>query len=111
MPPKQSSLTLAGERVQFAGDFTPRFTPVQMKKSAEATRVGLAKLAKTPHGRKLIAFFNGPEYEIRVTEDPNEEAAGRAPQPGIATFMAAHDRGKVKVYDLILNPAFFSLPK
>ena len=39
--------------------------------------------------RRIIAFFRASEYEIRVTEDGEEKAAGRAPQPGIATLTAS----------------------
>lgn len=101
---------LAGERVRFNADGAPQFSKAQVLRTAEATRLGLAKWARTAHGRKLIAYFDAREYEIRVAEDSHERAAGRAPQPGIATLVAAYDHVKAKSYDLILNPAFFRLP-
>lgn len=108
---RPSALILAGERVRFAGDLTPRFTANQIAHSDAATRAGLARWARTQEGRKLLDFFSATEYEIRVEEDAGEEAAGRAPQPGIATLAAAQDHKRPKSYELILNPAYFSLPK
>lgn len=109
--PLKSAFILAGEPVRFERDFTPRFSPAQVKGTTEATRLGLAKWARTEHGRRLIAYFNAAEYAIHVTEDPHEESVGRAPQPGIATFMSVHDHSRIKQFDVILNPAYFSLPK
>ncbi len=102
---------LAGERIRFDAELRPQFTDNQVRNSAEATRAGLAKWAATEHGRKLILYFSSREYRIEVTEDSGESSAGRAPQPGIAALAAASDHKKTKVYNLILNPTFFQLPK
>ena len=104
------AIVLAGERVRFDGDFRPQFTANQIMNSAEATRAGLAKWAATEQGRKLIEFFGAREFEIRVIEDADERGAGRAPQPGLATLVAANDHARPKTYEVILNPAYFKLP-
>jgi len=104
------AIVLAGERVRFDGGFNPQFTDNQMRNSAEATRAGLAKWAATEHGRKLIEFFGAREFEIRVIEDADERGAGRAPQPGLATLVAANDHARPKTYEVILNPTYFKLP-
>lgn len=109
--PQNSAFILAGEPVRFERDFTPRFTPAQVKATSEATRLGLAKWARTAHGKRLIAYFSAAEYSIRVTENLEEESIGRAPQPGIATFLSVRDHSKVKQFNVILNPAYSSLPK
>ena len=106
-----SALVLAGDHVYFAAGGTPLFTQKQFRDTAEATRVGLAKWSRTEHGRRLIAYLDPREYAINVTEDAGENAPGRAPPPGIATLIAAHDHVKLKSYELILNPTFFRLPK
>jgi hypothetical protein len=95
---------LAGEAVRFDGDFRPQFTADQIRNSAEATRAGLARFAATPSGRDLIELFASKEFEVIVTEDSDAPGAGRAPQPGIATLVAAGDQSKTKSYDLVLNP-------
>jgi hypothetical protein len=102
---------LCGERVRFATNFQPRFTPKQLRESADATRDGLAKWARTAHGQRLIAFFDKGDYRINVTEDPFENGVGRAPQPGLATLASIHDRARVRTFDLILNPRYFKLPQ
>lgn len=96
---------LAGESVQFDAQFRPQFTAHQVEAISEATREGLARWTATEHGRKVIALLNRPEFQITVTEDAAEDGIGRAPQPGIATLLAASDHAKPKVYDVILNPA------
>jgi hypothetical protein len=110
IPTRDSAFVIAGERVRFSADMTPRFTPNQIRNSAASTRAGLAKWAKTGEGRRIIEFFRASEYEIRVTEDADEKAAGRAPEPGIATLTASRDHSRPKAYDLILNPPFFKMP-
>jgi hypothetical protein len=101
---------LAGEPVRFHGGSTPQFTDNQIRNSAEATRAGLEMWASTEQGRKLIAYFSSREFRITIIEDSSETGAGRAPQPGLATLVAASDHSRTKSYDLILNPTFFKLP-
>jgi hypothetical protein len=100
------AFVLAGERIRFDANLMPQFTDKQIHESAEATRAGLAKWASTDHGRRFIARFNRDEYEVLITENWMEEGIGRAPQPGLATLVAASDHSKIKAYDLILNPTF-----
>jgi hypothetical protein len=100
-----ATFLFAGEPLLFDDELRPRFTQHQVSGSAESIRVGLAKWATTAEGRKLIARFRTVEYEVTVTEDREDVAPGRAPQPGIATFITAGDPTKVKHYSLILNPA------
>lgn len=99
-----ATFLFAGKPVAFDADLRPRFTEHQMRRTAHSTRAGFVKWAATAEGRRLIARFQLPEYEIAMIEDGDDDAPGRAPQPGIATFMFAADGTKVKRYDLILNP-------
>jgi hypothetical protein len=102
---------LAGEPVHFDAQFRPQFTDRQVRNTTDATREGLARWAGTEQGQKLIEQFAAAEYEITITEDTSEGGIGRAPQPGIATLVAAGDHSKLKSYELILNPTFFKIPE
>jgi hypothetical protein len=102
---------LGGECVRFDSNLRPLFTADQVKNSSEATRAGFMRWAATAHGRQLIEYFNAAEYEVRITEDLDEEGIGRAPQPGIATLIAASDHAQKKSYELVLNPGFFRVPE
>jgi len=102
----ESGFRLAGERIRFDANATPAFTENQFTHSADATRSGLAKWATTPRGRSLILRFNSAEYDVTIREDDQDTGAGRAPQPALATLVAASDHTKTKPYDLILNPTF-----
>lgn len=106
-----SVIVIAGEAVRFDADLVPQFTPNQLMNSAVATRAGLARWAATVHGRELIESFDAAEYEIRITEDGDEEGVGRAPQPGLATLIASGDHSQKKSYELVLNPGFFRVPE
>ena len=99
-----ATFLFAGEPVAFDADLRPRFTEHQMRRTAQSTRSGFVKWAATAEGRRLITRFNSLEYEIAVIEDGDDDAPGRAPQPGIAAFMFAADGTKVKRYELVLNP-------
>lgn len=85
------------------------FTNRQLKHTAEATRAGFVKWATTPEGRRLIARFRKPEYEIMVLEDRGEGSLARAPQPGMTNFLVASDPTKTKYYTLLLNPSIAEL--
>ncbi len=102
---------LAGNAVHFDGAGGPQFSPAQLSGTSPSTREGLARWAATPHGREIVRWFEGPEYVIDVTEDGGEEGMGRAPQPGIATLIAATDHARRKTYELVLNPRFFRMPE
>ena len=105
-------LLLAGEATRFDSAFTPQFTRHQIENTSVATRIGLAKWAATRHGRKLIEYFQSTDCEITVVEDDAERGIGRAPEPGIATLVAAtmHPSQR-KRFEIILNPAYYQLPK
>ncbi|HYS54690.1 MAG TPA: hypothetical protein VER58_13105 [Thermoanaerobaculia bacterium] len=75
----------------------------QFQNCSPATRDGFTRWAATEHGRALIAHLDG---QVIVMEDANEEAAGRAPEPGIATLASMGPR----VFSIVLNPNFV-LPK
>jgi hypothetical protein len=107
-----SALLLGGRPVRFDSALRPQFTVEQIQNTSEATRVGLTKWAATPHGRKLIEFFQATGCEITVIEDDTERGIGRAPEPGIATLVAAstHPSGR-KRFEIILNPTYYRLPK
>jgi hypothetical protein len=102
---------LAGECVTLDSGLQPQFTPAQLTNSAAATRAGFVRWAATSHGRRIIESLNAAEHEVRITEDSGEDGLGRAPQPGIATLMAATDHAQKKSYELVLNPTFFALPE
>ena len=106
-----SVIFIAGEAVRFDATMTPQFTSNQLMRSAPATRAGLTRWAATAHGRELIDYFDAGKYEIRITEDSDEEGVGRAPQPGLATLVAAGDHSQKKSYELMLNPGYFRLPE
>lgn len=102
---------LAGQPVHFDATGRPQFTASQVSATALPTREGLARWAVTGHGREIVAAFDVPEYVVDVIEDDTEEGMGRAPQPGIATLVAAVDHSKRKTYEVVLNPRFFRMPE
>ena len=105
-------LLLAGEQTQFDSNFRPQFTKHQIESTSEATRIGLAKWAATPHGRRVIEYLEGTGCEIEVIEDDAERGIGRAPEPGIATLVAASThRLQHKRFEIILNPTYYRVPK
>lgn len=101
-----SALILADESVRFDGA-RPVFTPNQIANCSEATRAGLVRWASTAEGRTILDRLDAAEYAIVVTEDATQPTPGRAPQPGIATLAAAGDHAKLKVYEIVVNPALF----
>ena len=103
-------LLLAGEPVRFDANLLPQFTANQLANSEAATRVGLTRWVSTPHGRRILDSL-GTEVHVIVTEDDSEAGIGRAPQPGLATLIAANDPSKIKTYDLVLNPTYFRVPQ
>ncbi len=103
-------ILLAGERIRLDAELRPQFTENQIQNSAPATRAGFSKWVATEQGRRLIRYFDSSEFEIRIIEDGDESGLGRAPQPGLATLIAASDHSKRKIYEVILNPAYFKMP-
>jgi len=101
---------LAGERVHFDASRLPQFTENQIRNTADATRAGMARWAATEHGQKLIEQINAGECQVNVIEDASENGIGRAPQPGIATLVAANNHARIKIYDVILNPTRLEIP-
>lgn len=104
MPVLLALIILAGEPVRIAPDGAVAFTPKQLERSARSTRAGLVRWAVTDEGRRILAHLGAADYEIHVVEDAGEPGVGRAPQPGIATMLAAGNRSTRKTYELILNP-------
>jgi hypothetical protein len=100
----RADFVLAGEHVAFDDSLQPVFSQHQIVVTSPITRAGFARWAATIQGRALIARFRSSEYEIAITEDQYEEGPGRAPQPGIRTFLSLPDHTAVKRFDLILNP-------
>ena len=109
-PAGRGGIVLAGERVTFDARSAPQFSTQQIRMTAAATREGLSKFAATRHGRTLITWFTQNECSIVVTEDADDQGAGKAPQPGLATLVAAADHSRLKTYALSLNPYSFVLP-
>jgi hypothetical protein len=103
-PPRGRGLVLAGEAVRFSDDRGPEFTAAQLGNTVASTRAGLAAWAKTSEGREWVEKLGSGEYEVVVTEDGDDQSLGEAPQPGIATLVAAADRKKVKRFTINLNP-------
>jgi hypothetical protein len=97
-----TAFVLAGEHVMLDG--APQFTARQVRATAPEVRAGFARWAATPEGKRLLARFNPAEYEIDLVIDENEEGAGRAPQPALATLAGWSDHQAVKRYAVILNP-------
>jgi len=104
--PNTTTFVLAGEPLQFDARLRPAFTSSQLRNSFDATRAGLTRWAATDEGRKIIRHLDPKEFRVVINEDPEEGGVGRAPQPGIATLIAATDHKKLKVYTMILNPTF-----
>lgn len=99
------TILLANEPVAFDAALRPQFTELQLRSIAESTRAGLAKWAATEEGKAIITRFQAIDREVYISESADESGFGRAPQPSFATMLAANDRTKTKVYQLILNPA------
>jgi hypothetical protein len=99
-----SSVLLAGEPLHFDAHMQPRFTEHQLQTTALATREGLARWAATTEGRAILTHFSAEDRVVDVIESAGEPSLGRAPQPSMATLLAANDAKKVKRYELILNP-------
>lgn len=98
------SVRFAGEQLQLDERFQPRFTEHQLRTTAASTREGFAKWAATPEGRAILAHFRADDLVVDAMESAAEPSLGRAPEPGMATLLAAHDARQVKRYELILNP-------
>jgi hypothetical protein len=104
-----AGLFLLNEPLVFEGT-TPQFTREQTRRTTPATRDGLRRWAATSQGRRLLSRFSQPDYRIVIVEDGAESGMGRAPQPAMGTMLSAGDRKRLKVYQLILNPAFADMP-
>src|SRR5688572_3262035 len=94
----EGPILLGGERIRIGADSTIEFTASQIRRSEASTRAGLMRWAATAHGRRLLSAFAKNQDKIVVIEDREEEGAGRAPQPGMATLLAAADPAQMKVY-------------
>jgi hypothetical protein len=103
-------IVLAGEPVQLDANAKITFTPAQTRSTSAATRQGLVLFASTPHGRRMLRKFATSEYTIVVMEDDESAEVGSAPEPGIATLVAASDHAINKQYEIVLHPLTFSVP-
>lgn len=104
-----AGLFLLNEPLVFDGT-TPRFSHEQSRRTSPATRDGLRRWAETAQGRMLLSRFSQSDYRIVVVEDGAERGMGRAPQPAMGTMLSAGDGKRLKVYQLVLNPAFAVVP-
>ena len=102
-------LLLAGEPVRFDANMHPQFSKTQITNSAASTRDGLTRWSATEEGRAVLEEFDD-DCTINVIEDAMEDGLGRAPQPGIATLIAASNHAAAKSYDVVFNPLFFRVP-
>src|SRR5512132_2034955 len=98
---------LAGEPLHFDANQRIYFSESQLRGTSAATREGLIRFASTPHGRRMLRRFATSEYTIVVIEDENGGEVGSAPQPGIATLIAASDHAIPKSYEIVLHPLPF----
>ena len=103
-------IVLAGEPVRLDANQRIAFTDAQLRATSAATREGLMRLASTPDGRRMIRHFATAEYTIVVTERDDDTELASAPEPGIATLVAANDHSIRKTYKIVLHPVPFSLP-
>ena len=98
------AISIANQRIAFdAKDCTPHFGG---DVSAPAIRDGLRAFASTPKGCEMIRRLDTREYNVEVSEETLEDSTGQAPPPSIATIIDAVDHGKVKKYEMLLNPSF-----
>ena len=58
----------------------------------------------------MLRRFATNEYTIVVIENVDGGEVGSAPEPGIATLVAAKDHSIAKSYEIVLHPLPFSLP-
>lgn len=103
-------IVLAGDPVAFDASLVPQFTANQVRVTADATRVGLARWAATGEGRRLIRFCEDNRIVVNAVEDPEEPGIGRAPDPRLQSLVAAAHHTRVHDFELVLNPEFFRLP-
>lgn len=80
------------------------FAPHGIETTSAVTRAGLAKWVATSQGQAIVEYLAANHCDITVIEDPNEGGVGRAPEPGLATMLAAY-RHEPRRYVVILNPA------
>jgi len=104
-------IVLAGQPVHLDSNFRIEFTDAQIRGTSAATREGLVRFASTPHGRRMLRHFATSEYTIVVFENPDDGEVGSAPQPGIATLVAANDHSIAKSYEIDLHPPIFAVPE
>ncbi|HEY2321349.1 MAG TPA: hypothetical protein VGJ82_00670 [Thermoanaerobaculia bacterium] len=103
-------IVLAGEPVRFDANQKIAFTDAQLHATSAATREGLVRFAATPDGRRMLRHFATAEYTIIVSESDDDSEVASAPEPGIATLIAANDHSILKKYAIVLHPVAFSLP-
>ncbi len=104
-------IVLAGEPVRFDANHNVAFTEAQVRATSTATREGLLRFAATQEGRRLLRHFGTSEYTIVVVESADDSEVASAPEPGIATLVAASDHSIPKKYEIVLHPIPFSLPE
>jgi hypothetical protein len=104
-------IVLAGQPVHIDSNLKIEFTDAQIRETSAATREGLVRFASTPHGRRMLRHFGTSEYTIVVVENRDDGEVGSAPQPGIATLVAANDHSIAKSYEIDLHPPVFGMPE
>ncbi len=104
-PSPRAGFILAGEPVAFDAKLHPLFSALQVSSTAEVTRAGFARWARTREGRWIIRRLREADRMVVVEEDTEQASLGRAPQPGFTILLAARDRAVPKRYTIVLNPA------
>ena len=104
-------IVLAGDPVSFDAAYKPQFTDKQLRTSNVATRDGLARWSATAEGHKLLDYFAENRIAIDVVEDGDEPGIGRAPDPRLQVLVAAANHKRVRNFEIVLNPRYFSIPK
>jgi hypothetical protein len=103
-------ILVVGEPLHFDANRQIHFSDAQLRGTSAATREGLIRFASTPHGQRMLRRFATSEYTIVVIENENGGEMGSAPQPGIATLVAASDHSIPKSYEIVLHPLPFTVP-
>jgi len=103
-------ILLAGQPIRFDANHNIAFTDAQLRATSAATREGLLRFASTPDGRRMLRHFATAEYTIVVSESEDDSEVASAPEPGIATLLAANDHTIAKKYAIVLHPISFAIP-
>jgi hypothetical protein len=104
-------IVLAGDPLSFDSAYKPQFTANQLRDTDAATRNGLTRWAATAEGHRILDYCVDNKLVVTVVEDTDEPGIGRAPDPRLQNLVAAANHKRVRNFELVLNPRFFSIPQ